>query len=467
MSINLCGKRSFASTAHYAPGYRDRCEAALAEALGSTPAYASWRASDPGPAADVFSRLACLPALTKRDLRAFGPQAFVPHGRDIDRALAAGEIELVETSGVTSDRVTNVWYQPWWNASEASSWQLNAHTRAAALGGHREAILTSPWCAGVPCEDDYLTMKQRTLDRFLYLSERSDPSTWSSDLMDRMAAEINSFRPLVIEANPSFLAMLSRHLIRRRLRVHSPRIIVLTYENPSALHRRWIARAFDAAIASSYGATEAGYVFMECEAGRLHQVTESCHVDFLPFASAHGGPGVGRMLVTTFGNLWRSLLRFDIGDIVRLSGETPCPCGRREGLTVASIEGRAISLTLTSEGRAVTQGAVDRALAEVEGLAEYQLRQTEPSELHLRSVVSDADARAPGDEVGVRRVVEEAREAVQGLYGAGMVVTAESVAAIAPDPPGKYILVRRHNAVDADALLDGPYAPRPLDGGGE
>ena len=167
----------------------------------------------------MFSRFAALPALTKRELRVHGPQGFVPDGRDIDEGLAAREIELVETSGATGDRVTNVWYQPWWDASEAASWRLNAHARAAATGSHREAILTSPWCTGFPCEEGYLTMEQRTLGRFLFLSERSDPSSWSSDLMDRMVEELNIFEPVILEANPSFLARLSRHIVRRRLRV--------------------------------------------------------------------------------------------------------------------------------------------------------------------------------------------------------------------------------------------------------
>jgi phenylacetate-CoA ligase len=460
MSIDICTKRSFTSALRYAPRYLQRCSRALAEALDSTQAYRSWRALDPGPAAGVFSRFACLPALTKHGLRAFGPQAFVPHGRDLDRALSAGEIELVETSGVTSDRVTNVWYQPWWDASEAASWRLNAHARASATGQHREAILTSPWCTGEPCEDDYLTMKQRSLGRFLYLSERSDPSAWSVDLMDRMIEEINAFEPVVLEANPSFLARLSRHIVSRGLRVHSPSLIVLTYENPSILHRRQIGRAFDAPIASSYGATEAGYVFMECEAGRLHQVTESCHVDFLPFSPEHGGPDVGRILVTTFDNPWRSLVRFDIGDVVRLDGQAPCPCGRREGLTLASVEGRTVSLTLTPEGRAVTQGAVDRALGAVDGLAEYRLRQTGASDYHLRFVAENADPRAAATDVDIDRVADAAREALREVYGAGAALTLEPVDAIAPDPPGKYILAKRYEPVDADALLDKAYAPR-------
>jgi len=442
---------SFAAGLRYGRGYEERCAGEIEEALGGTEAYAAWRAFDPGSSRGPFDRLAALPALEKEDLRAHGPRGFVPGGRDLDAGLAAHEIELVETSGSTGDRVVNAWHQPWWDASEEASWRINAHARAAAVGDHPEAILTSPWCTGFPCEDEYLAMRQRMLGRFLYLSERSDPSTWSAELMDRMVAELNAFRPVVIEANPSFLARLSRHIVKGDRRVHSPEIIILTYENPSLLHQRQIREAFDAPIASSYGSTETGYVFMECEAGRFHQVTESCHVDFLPFAPAHGGPDVGRILVTTFGNPWRSLVRFDVGDVVRLSGRTPCPCGRDEGLTLASIEGRTISITLTSEGNAVTQSAVDRALGAVDGLVEYQLLQTGPGAFTLLFSVDEAEAENVG---------EAARAGLLELYGADAAIAAERVDAIRPDPPGKYKLAKRYEPIDHDALLDERYAPK-------
>ena len=444
---------AFSAGAHYAPHYLHRCGQAVDEALQSTPAYQSWRPFDAGPEVGVFPRLASFAALTKHDLRIHGPQGFVPNGRAIAEGLASGEIELVATSGTTGDRVTNIWHQPWWNASEAASWQLNSHTRGAATGDHREAILTSPWCTGFPDETGFLTMEQRTTGRFLYLTERSDPSLWPTALMDRMADELNRFAPAVLEANPSFLAKLSRHIVRRKLRVRSPGLVILTYENPSGLHLRQIRRAFDSPIASSYGSTETGYVFMECEAGRLHQVTESCHVDFLPFAPGQGGPTLGRILVTTFDNPWRALVRFDIGDIVRLDGQTPCPCGRHEGLTVSSIEGRTVNLTLTPAGHAITQGAVDRALCAIPGLDEYQLLQTGPGAYTLHYV---------SDESGSRQVADAAREALQALYGAGATIPPVAAGAIAPDPPGKYRLCKSQLPIEPDTLLDPRFAPRKI-----
>ncbi len=434
----------------YPSGYEARCEQALEEALDSAVAYAAWRARDPGPATPATMRLAQMPILTKADLRAHGPQAFAPGGRDVARALAEGEVSLAETSGTTGDRVVNVWCQRWWDRSERASWSLNAHARAAGLGDHLEAILTSPYCTGVADEEGYLAIEDRTLGRFLYLTERSDPSSWTAEHMDRMIGEIRSFEPAVLEANPSFLARLARHAAVGGIEVRGLRLIVLTYENPSALHLRAIRRVFDAPVASSYGSTEAGYVLMECEAGSFHQVTEACHVDFLPFREEHGGPAVGRILVTTFANPWRSLIRFDPGDVVRLDGARPCRCGCRGGLVAASVEGRAVNLTAAVDGRAVTQAEVDRALAAVDGLVEYQVIQRKPVDYELRVV---AEGRAAG---AVRRA---ASEALHGLYGDGASIECREVRAVRPDPPGKYRLTRALFPMRHDDLLDQRYLP--------
>jgi phenylacetate-coenzyme A ligase PaaK-like adenylate-forming protein len=432
----------------YSARYEAACTRALDEALDRVSAYAGWRPLDPGPAMSGPRRLAAMPEITKNELRALGPEAFAPGDRDIAAALASGEIDLAHTSGTTGDRVTNVWYQPWWDASERASWQLNAHAAAAGLGGHREAVLTSAYCVGVPSEDSYLPAEQRSLGRFLYLNERGDPVDWTPGHMDRMIEEIGRFEPFVLEANPSFLARLARHAARTGRAVHSPRLIVLTYENPSLLHLRDIRAVFSSPVASSYGSTEAGYVLMECEAGRMHQNTESCAVDFLPFREEHGGPSLGLILATTFGNPWRSLLRFDAGDIVALDGR--CPCGRTDGLTAASVEGRAVNLTIDRRGCAVTQAKVDRVLAAVDGLLEYQVIQPSPDLYDVRVVPAD----------GRPSVLRDTREALASLYGDGAAVVVSAVDAVRPDPPGKYRPTRALFPIDARELVEPRALPR-------
>lgn len=427
--------------------YLARCADALDQALAEVPAYASWRAFDPGPGASVDERYRALPALTKQLMNHHSPAGFVPRGRSLEQGLRDGEIELVTTSGSTEDKVQNAWYQPWWDASERASWSLNAHARRAATGDHHEAILVNPLNVGVASEQP-LPFERRRLARFLYLNELVDPLAWPDDHHRRMLEELALFRPAVLEANPSYLARLCRWAARQRQRPFLPALITLTYEYPSLLHRRQARAVFDAPLMSSYGSTEAGYVFVECEHGRMHQNTATCRVDFLPLAADRASPSVGKLLLTTFDNPWRALIRFDAGDLGRLA-DGPCPCGRTDGLTLAAIEGRTVNLTTTPEGRLVTQAEVDRRLAAVDGLDEYQLLQAGARRYLLR-VVSD------GGGEGVER---RAGEALRELYGPGAELSVSRADALAPEASGKYRLVKASFPIDSMSCVEPRHRP--------
>lgn len=417
----------------YPEGYEEKCRKTLESAISKVPVYRSWKNMDT-IGNDIFSRYNALPFIDKSVMRKCGPNGFIPAGLNLNEALAKGEVEIVNTSGSTGDQVSNVWCQSWWDASERSSWKLNAHSNKFCTGKHREAILASPLCVGVPNENFYLSQADRSLGRFLFLNERIDPSNWTEQHMGRMVSELNDYQPEIIEANPSYLARLSRFISKYTLKVHMPLLIIFTYENPSLLHLRQIGSAFNnVPMASSYGSTETGYVFMQCECGYFHQNTEHCHVDFIPFSEKHGGPLTGSILVTTFDNPWRVLLRFDIGDIVTLS-DAPCKCGRKSGLTLKSIEGRAVNLTISTDGRAVTQAEADRAIAGISCISDYQVIQT-AYEKYSISYTAEDSVPSPDVEYALHKTLAP-------VYGEKAEFEFSRVDGLPPDPPGKYRLAK-------------------------
>jgi phenylacetate-coenzyme A ligase PaaK-like adenylate-forming protein len=289
-------------------------------------------------------------------------------------------------------------------------------------------------------------MEQRRLGRFLYLNEKTELTGWDASHFERMIRELGQFRPAVLEANPSLLAKLARYAAEAGREVFQPKVVILTYEFPSRLYLRAIQRAFRCPVVSSYGSTETGYVFMQCEAGGFHQNTASCRVDFQPCRPKHGGPSLGRILVTPFGNPWFALLRFSVGDLIRLAGAPACPCGRREGLTAVAIEGRVKDLTFTTAGAAVTVNRLDAVLSEVEGLTAYQLAQTAAAEYRVRVV---SEALRPSAPVAVRRALES-------LYGPSARIDVEPAPAIVPEPSGKHRLAWSEVPFDADSLFAVP-----------
>ncbi len=128
----------------YTPDYFTNSEMVLNKALRQLPAYKPWQSCDPGQSFPVDERYARMPALTKADIRRYFPKGFVPADRDVEKGLAAGDISFVNSSGSSDARVTNIWNQVFWDASEKASWKLNSHMERCATGEHREALLVNP-----------------------------------------------------------------------------------------------------------------------------------------------------------------------------------------------------------------------------------------------------------------------------------------------------------------------------------
>jgi phenylacetate-CoA ligase len=423
--------------------YRRRSRQALELALADVPGYAAWRRLDPGPLTPLEARYAALPALTKRELREHFPAGFVPRQRELGPGLAAGEVEFAQTSGSTGDRVTLVFNSAWWEASERSAWELNRHARRVADGRHREAVLASPRCVGPGYSPKPLSVAERTIGRHLYVNQQLNPAAWTAADVRRMAREINRYQPLALEADPAYLAAFARRVAAAGIAVWQPRLIFLTYSFPSRLYLRLIRSLFAAPLVSSYGSTETGHVFMECEAGRLHQNHEHCRVDFLPWLSRHGGPGRGRLLVTVFQNPWFSVVRFDIGDVARLAQDGPCPCGRREGMVLAAIEGRLADVSFDRKGNAVSVDDLDASLAGITCLAGWQMDMPRPGESHLR-LLAEAGA--------ARRACGEARERLHAVYGDRARIVVSPAKALQHELSGKFRFVRPAFPVDHSRL---------------
>lgn len=429
---------------HFSSAYEHLSAKALETALNKVPAYSGLRKYDPGTAMPVDMRYNALPVITKEDLRRHSWRGFVPDGLDIDNALQRNVIELVKTSGTTEEQVTNIWYQPWWNESETQSWHYNIHT-AALPGNHPEAILTSPLNTGVLAEKGTISMQERTLGRFLYLTEKANPALWDDNLRHRILREMTVFQPVILEANPSYLAKIACWAYRRDIAVFQPRAIVLTYENPGILARRNIRRAFNAPLISSYGSTEDGYVLLECEKGKMHQVSASCRIDLEYLRPEYEQSNIGRMLVTTLSNPWRSLIRFDAGDLVEVDTGAACVCGRNDGYIFREVAGRTANLTYSTSGIPVTTATVETVIAAMESVVEYQvIQQANRYDVHI----------VPADDIAASPILrDEIIERLLPLYGRDAAIYVHFVDQIPAEASGKYRLTRSDIKLDNDKLF--------------
>jgi phenylacetate-CoA ligase len=386
------------------------------------------RPAPPADPAAVDTWLKQVPPVGKRELRRGFPKSLVRAHQDLSAAMRDERVTLLATSGTTADRLQVIWEWSWWDPQEREAMRLNACIAAAmARKEWREAVLTTPACGAGTCHFGSQTAAERSIDGILFFNESSDPTHWTDRECERMLREWCDFAPLGVEADPAYLAIIARAALRRGVELPSPEFITLTYETTTRAMRRDIGRAFEAPLFQLYGATEAGVLFMECEHGRLHPNERHSHVELEPLP---GSQRLARVLVTTLGRAWMPLLRYDIGDVVRVAESRTCACGlTSDGPLLERVEGRQSDSTDVG-GETVTPLMLDDAIHTALDPTESTLEQWQLAGDTLLIV----DPRS-------------ADSAVQAAAAVGAVlqraIRGERVAAIAPEASGKYRLVKR------------------------
>ena len=384
------------------------------------------RPAPPADPAAVDRWLAELPSVGKRELRRGFPKSLLREHQDLQAAMRSELVTLLATSGTTTDRLQVIWEWSWWDPQEREAMRLNALiARSMARDDFREAVLTTPACGAGTCHFGSQTAAERSIDGILFFNENADPTHWTERERDRMLREWLEFAPRGVEADPAYLAIIARAALRRGLALPSPDFITLTYETTTLAMRRDIARAFAAPAFQLYGATEAGVLFMECEHGRLHANERHSHVDLVPLP---GNERLARVFVTTLGRAWMPLLRYDVGDVVRVAESRQCPCGlQSDGPLLERVEGR-YSDCIAVGGATITplmlDDAIHAALGPEATLEHWQLA---GDTLYVVDPGSSDSARLAAAAVGA--ILERS-------------IRSERVAAIAPEASGKYRLVK-------------------------
>jgi phenylacetate-CoA ligase len=366
-------------------------------------------------------------AVGKRELRKGFPKALLRRDQDLHTAMQDDQVTLLATSGTTADRLQVIWEWSWWDPQEREAMRLNARiAQAMSRPEFREAVLTTPACGAGTCHFGSQTMAERSIDGMLFFNESEDPTHWTEPDLDRMLREWREFAPRGVEADPAYLALIARAALKRGVKLAAPEFVTLTYETTTRAMRRDIALALDAPLYQLYGATEAGVLFMECEHGRLHPNERHSHIDLEPMP---GRAPLARVLVTTLGRRWMPLLRYDIGDVVRVAASRSCACGlKSDGPLLERVEGRLADCSDVN-GETITPLMLDDAIHAAAGAhATLEQWQLQGDALHVVDPASRDSAAA-------------AARAVGALLGRP--IRGEHVSAIAPEASGKYRLVKR------------------------
>ena len=210
----------------------------------------------------------------------------------------------------------------------------------------------------------------------------------------QLVAELDALAPTVLSTYPSMAALLAQEHLDGHLKA-APREVWTGGETLSVAMRAFIQQTFDCTLVNSYGASEFLTLACECHRGGMHLNSDWVilePVDERGRAVPCGETGATTLL-TNLANHVQPLIRYDLGDQVRLLA-MPCACGSR--LPVIEVKGREDDTLRLGQwpetAVTVLALALSTVLEDEAGLFDFQLVQHGPCELLLRSGLHGEDA---------------------------------------------------------------------------
>jgi phenylacetate-coenzyme A ligase PaaK-like adenylate-forming protein len=201
------------------------------------------------------------------------------------------------------------------------------------------------------------------------------------DLLDAL----QRWQPTTLATYPTAALMLAEEAAAGRVRL-ALRQVLTGGEHLSDALRDTVARRFACPVHGSYGASEFLALATECDRRRLHLNSDWAILEPVDEQGRNlpDGETGHSTLLTNLANHVQPLIRYDLGDRVRIVTE-PCDCG--SSLPVIEVQGRVDdALVLAAQrGRRVRLPplALTTVLEEGAGVFEFQLVQHGPRRLSL------------------------------------------------------------------------------------
>lgn len=239
--------------------------------------------------------------------------------------------------------------------------------------------------------------------------------------------EIRAWRPYLIHGYALTLKLLAEAAVRRGETIPVP-LVASTSGVLDEVGRDLLRKAFGARIIDIYASEEAGSVMAwecsQCEG--YHLCIDTVVVEILRDGRPARPGEDGAVIVTNLSNFTMPLIRYDQGDVVRLSAREPA-CGRGLPL-IESVQGRAGDYVVLRSGRRLTPHPFFLVLDHALGVGRWQVVQETLDRIVVRTT------RAPGS----RKVdVEGIRKGLGKLVGTGVRIEVEVVDRLREDPSRK------------------------------
>lgn len=170
--------------------------------------------------------------------------------------------------------------------------------------------------------------------------------------LSEQVSELNAFQPTFLSGYPSALLALAREQREERLSI-DPVLMLCAGEYLGESQRSELEKIFDCHLLQGYAASEVPALALECDEHRFHLNADWYLLEPVDenFNLVIAGTTSSSCLVTNLANFVQPIIRYDLGDRVRMYSD-PCPCGSR--LPALEVEGRTNDL-VTVQGSSGSQ----------------------------------------------------------------------------------------------------------------
>jgi len=207
---------------------------------------------------------------------------------------------------------------------------------------------------------------------------------------------LNAYQPAFVSSYPTMLSLLAEEQHAGRLAIR-PAALWSGGEGLSLAARSEIERVFGCPLQNEYGASECLAMAHGCREGWLHVDADWVILEPVDRDGQPSPPGTlsHTVLLTNLANAVQPIIRYDLGDSVRLKAG-PCRCG--SPLPAIQVEGRSDDVVALRAHDGTLVSIVPLALTTVvedaAGVHRFQIVQTAPDRLALR--LTDADRARAG-----------------------------------------------------------------------
>jgi phenylacetate-CoA ligase len=344
-----------------------------------------------GARVDTLDDLRRLPLTSKEDARAASPLGLLAVGPD-------RLFQYHESYGTTGTPTSS-----WLTREDFENYATQINHAAANLRGGDRVLVRFPYAISVPAH--IVTQAARNRGACVVpVSSRTAISPYPRviDLLAKLQATVIGCLPM----EAIWLAETARQMGKDPARDFPHlRAFLVAGELLSDARRIRIAAMWNARVYNLYGCTEGGNIAADCEAGRLHLSWDHFLLEVLDEKTWQPVPPgeVGTAVLTTLTRQAMPLVRFVLGDYVRLRDDPRCPCGRTA--PVVEHYGRDLNRFEFGGRRYFVRELEDRLLtAPAEALGNLWLVEVRPGEVRFR-----AEATRP-DPALYRRLQERVRD---------------------------------------------------------